>query len=754
MQVSRRGSRTANTLVGALLWSCVLACGDGDPFRVRDGSSGSGGGGEAGSAEQTAGGGGTESGGQAGAAGSVAGGGQENQAGAAGAGLDACELCEQAEERLGYRSCVCRIPDAELWSSVAIRLGSPFELSATKYTVPARKEARLPGVIMDANAFTLHFDFLRQSFPELFADLDTVEYLRLIQDPEQREFFAGSISDFALGGSAVLYGFTIWDDPGDATTTITCDEARRVYAMLDQLIEPVPLAFVPSSSNQRDMLSGCDIESYDPDVGVDYEVYTEGTGYGTLRRYTLSQLAAATNAHEFGWQDILVLDQAPADVEAVISGAVTGTPQGALSHLNVRSAARGTPNCYVDDAYRLLEGWQDRLVRLDCVNGYFSVNPATLDEAQAFWDTLRPAPVTIVLPDPEYGSAVALLELPTDTPDSRRTAVSRFGSKGSNLATLYQRIDSRYQLPGLLVPVRHYLDFVDGHGWSVDLGDGPDQYSFADTLNAWLDDPTFLSDGRVRRQRLAQLRAAMRNTPTDVDFLSAPVEEVFGKEERMLRFRSSSNAEDALDFSGAGLYDSVSGCLADDLDGDDEGPSHCDPDESKERPASEALARVWASLWNAEAFEEREWYGIDHRQAAMAVLVDPRINDELANIVAFSGNPTSATDDRYLINAQLGELDVVSPAPGVYPEQDLLTVTDGTVTNIDRVQGSSELEEGEWVLDDRRLEELGALLWEIVDAYPVDAVAPEGASVLLDTEWKILSDDSLIIKQVRPFLKN
>ena len=137
----------------------------------------------------------------------------------------------------------------------------------------------------------------------------------------------------------------------------------------------------------------------------------------------------------------------------------------------------------------------------------------------------------------------------------------------------------------------------------------------------------------------------------------------------------------------------------------------------------------------------------------MAVLVDPRIDDELANIVAFTGNPTSSTDDRYLVDAQAGDLDVVSSAPGVYPEQELITVTEGTVTAIERMQGSSELPAGEWVLSDPRLEELGALLWEIAGVYPVDGSVPEGATVLLDTEWKILADGSLVIKQVRPFLR-
>ncbi len=35
----------------------------------------------------------------------------------------------------------------------------------------------------------------------------------------------------------------------------------------------------------------------------------------------------------------------------------------------------------------------------------------------------------------------------------------------------------------------------------------------------------------------------------------------------------------------------------------------------------------------------------------------------------------------------------------------------------------------------------------------IDGTVPSGATVLLDTEWKILSDGRLIVKQVRPFLR-
>ncbi len=697
-------------------------------------------------------------------AGGNAGGGSAGKGGTAAGGTvgpgEDCRACEEAEARLGGRACVCRVPDRELWASITVPTGVPFELRATKFTLPARDDARLPALFMDASAFRLHYDFLRESFPDRFGSLETWEYLALIEDPEQREFYAGTITEYALGGQVVLYGFTLWDDPADAATTITCEQARAAYATIDERFELLPLAFVPSTANQRELLPSCDIPTYDADRGLDYEAYTEGVGYGTLRRYTLAEFGEATEEQAFGWQDILVLEEAPTDIEVVISGAVTGTQQGALSHLNVRSAARGTPNCYIENAYDLFAPWEGELVRLECGSGFFAVEPATAEEASAFWATLRPPSLTVPLPDREASAFADLLDVPTGTPEERATALMRYGAKGANLATLYQRInqsgdggiDENIELPGFLVPMRHYLDFFESRAWTVDLGSGPEERTFAETVDAWLDDDVFRSDGGVRRQRLESLRDAMEDAPVDLD-LSSPIRDIFGTDTLMLRFRSSSNAEDALEFSGAGLYDSVSGCLADDLDGDEVGPSRCDATQDDERTVSRALRKVWASLWNAAAYSEREWYGIEQTSVAMGVLVDPRIQNELANIVAFSGNPTSSEDDRYLINAQAGELDVVTSEPGVFPEEELLTLVDGAVTSIERQRGSSELPAGTWVLQDAELEQIGSLLWQIVEFFPVDATVPEGATVLLDTEWKVRSDGSLVVKQVRPFLR-
>jgi hypothetical protein len=42
----------------------------------------------------------------------------------------------------------------------------------------------------------------------------------------------------------------------------------------------------------------------------------------------------------------------------------------------------------------------------------------------------------------------------------------------------------------------------------------------------------------------------------------------------------------------------------------------------------------------------------------------------------------------------------------------------------------------------------------VAAVFPLDDEAPEGGTLMLDTECKILEDGRLIIKQVRPFVRD
>jgi len=644
----------------------------------------------------------------------------------------------------------------DTWQQLALPSSAHDQIAFTKYLSPVRDDARLPALFMNVNIYTLHYDLLAEAFSETFPLLSHGEYNELVLSP-QREFSAGSLVQFSAEGEPT-FGFTVVDDPADEDATVSYEQVLRTWQELSAGLPLGELAFLPKTSNQAAVAPtwGAPFPIAGADNSIEYEVYTRAVGYGTVRLYDLDELATATQEVAFGFEDILILDEAPADIEQVISGAVTGTRQGELSHLNVRSAARGTPNCFIPQPHETLAQWEGQLVRMECGETALTITKTTLAEAEAFWQQLQPDPLQIPSADLAWTEMEGLLEVPTADAMNRASALSRYGSKGVNLATLYQRTDATIQLQGFLVPFHYYDAFMTNGLWNVDLGGGEGSHSFAETLASWLSDPAFTGDGLVRRQRLSALREAIRASSVDpslIDALDARIRSVFGGDLQMVRFRSSSNAEDALEFSGAGIYDSTSACLADERDADSEGPSLCDADQDSERSLQRALLKVWASLWNIEAFEERRWYGIDHSAAAMGVLVNTRSKNELANFVAFTANPTSTEDDRMLVNAQIGELDVVSAGPGIIPEKTLLTVDAGAVTEITRVSPSSVVLPGVQVLSDNQLDTLGGHLWTIRQDLPLDAQPPTGRDLLLDTEWKVLEDGRMIIKQVRPFLR-
>lgn len=679
--------------------------------------------------------------------------------GCAGPGGSAPGPCDDVNDALGITVCLHAIPDNPTWNVVAGSAETDDVVRLASYMTPATPEAPLPTLFVNQNIFPLHYDMLTQAFPDLYAGLTWEEYGTMVTDGENRTYYAGDISERNDADGSTWYSFIVWEQPADETTTPTLEQVTQTWVALTERFQIANLVFVPYTETQEASAATwtqAPFEIRNVDSDVSYEPYTEATGYGTVRLYTLDELETATEAGEYGYQDVLVLDEAPLDLERVVAGVVTGTRQGALSHVNVRAAARGTPNCFIADPFTVLADWEGQLVRFTCGADDYSISTATQDDAQAWWDAIRPDPVVIPTPDLTWDQLSPLLELPTNTVDQRALNLSRYGSKGSNLATLYQRIPAEYQLDGFLLPFSYYDTFMRGHAWTVDLGEGEVQATFQDTLDAWLADTDFRSDAGVRHEKLDAFRAAIMASEVDADVIDKMVDEariVQGDDTVMLRLRSSSNAEDALEFSGAGLYTSESGCVADEVDDDEDGPSLCDPDKDDERTVTAALTTVWASLWTMQAFDERDWYGIDHAMTAMGVLVYTRVDDEQANAVAFTGNP-AALDDRYLVEAQVGEYDVVSAPAGVYPETTLVTVTEGGVTRILRVDTSSECESGEWVLDDAQVTELSELLSDIADTFPLDVEAPDGQTILLDTEWKVKEDGQLIIKQVRPFLRN
>lgn len=227
----------------------------------------------------------------------------------------------------------------------------------------------------------------------------------------------------------------------------------------------------------------------------------------------------------------------------------------------------------------------------------------------------------------------------------------------------------------------------------------------------------------------------------------------------MLRFRSSTNMEDSMDFVGAGLYDSYSGCLADDLDLDDRGPCNCDPNRGAERGVFEAMRHALASFYNDNAFLERLRHDVNEAEVGMALVVHHSFPDEieLANGVATIEKKSADEESLITLVTQQGAVSVTNPEDGSIPEEVVAEALPSgyiTLTPAGLKRQSSLVPVGRTVMgwpNDYR--DLMNLLMTVANSF---GEVTGKSAYMLDLEYKkvapggrVLPAGGLVIKQVR-----
>ncbi|MBN2272102.1 MAG: hypothetical protein JXN61_15920, partial [Sedimentisphaerales bacterium] len=221
--------------------------------------------------------------------------------------------------------------------------------------------------------------------------------------------------------------------------------------------------------------------------------------------------------------------------------------------------------------------------------------------------------------------------------------------------------------------------------------------------------------------------------------------------DRNIRFRSSTNVEDSNQFSGAGLYDSYSGCLADDLDGDARGPCICDPTETKERGVFRAIRKVFASFYNDNAFLERLRYDVNEAEVGMGLLAHHSFPDEieLANGVATVEKGQSGSTWVIELVTQAGAVPVANPEDdGSIAEEVGIVYESASSIEAELVRASNLVVLGDTVMEWRGdYEELSRLL--VLAAEEFERVTGKTGFVL-DFEYKkVAPGGNLVVKQIR-----
>jgi hypothetical protein len=671
------------------------------------------------------------------------------------------QLGVQRQSLEDFTGQICTGRDFHAWS---LETGAGTLVDrALKYTLSAKDDVELLDTLFhNIQRFQLHQEFLQAVFPDRFPSLTSEEYNRLTGRRATRDYFVGVISRLRRS-DGLAYGFTVLVDGSDPAEELEQGEVLSVFEKLRESFTLEPLGYFPQTASAKETASTWSDASFpiyveDGPPTLPYQAYTRAVGYGRVRILEPEEFAAANESGQISFQTVLVLREAPRDIEGVVGGVITAQPQGELSHVAIRTARRRTPNAFVANAVETFAPFNGKLVRLEVTASGYTVEEVNDEEAEAFWAQNRPQLSQLPQLDEEFSELSSLAEIAQMDLDAAQEI--RFGGKATNLARLGHILEGsefdEYREVGFGIPVHYYLEFLRTNTIPSTL-DAAREVTYEEYLFELFAQANFKTDSAVRFTALHSFRVFARDkgvvSEPLVERILQRIGEVFPSTRTPLRCRSSSNVEDALEFNGAGLYESTGVCADDDLDGDEDGPSLCDPSKTNERTVRRALLKVWTSIYTFRAFEERSFYGIPEEQVGMGILISRAFPDELANGVCFTGNFANPLDRRYVVTAQLGEESVVSPDPGVLPEKDLLEVRDGEVVEIIRPrQGSTLVEPGTWVLADEHLSEMGRFLAFVDENFPLDLGDHSRDEVLLDLEFKLEPDNTLAFKQVRPFL--
>lgn len=596
-----------------------------------------------------------------------------------------------------------------------------------------------------------HYDFARLRVPA-FAGMSRVDFDAVTLHTNGQVAVLGAVLlPPATAGNEFGIQFVGQDE-------LPAAAVARWYRLVKACVQAPPGArawYVPTFEQaglaQREQAfftrEGIDVTAADRWVAAD-ACYSRGWAVGRLVVLKAVEITAAYADGRLKPTDILVLDGVPAEVPYV-SGILSLTPATPNSHVAILARSFGVPFGFPASAglRSNLVAWAGREVAVR-VTGYgCEVKPLALegpldDALRAQWQSLKQPPSLALIPRARlgaYSTNVTLLK-PAD--------VKYVGGKAANYGLL-RRVLPTNSPPAIALTFDLWDDFL-----AQNLPDGGSlREAIARHLGAFTYPPDI---GQVRSQlSLVRdlIRRTARFTPGQQQAILSLLQDSGLPWMRQLRFRSSTNVEDTEQFTGAGLYDSYSGCLPDDLDADGVGPSACDATESDERGVFRAIQRVYASFYNENAFLERLRHRVNEDQVGMAILVAESFpdEDELANGVTTLNWDASFSfiSANFDMVTQPGAESVTNPDPAARPElvQGFNSGGPGQTIYLGLRQSAALLPLGATVLAwEREYQSFGTLFLRLASGYQ----AMSGLrKFTLDFEFKKSVSRGLQVKQVR-----
>jgi rifampicin phosphotransferase len=461
---------------------------------------------------------------------------------------------------------------------------------------------------VNSRLYQFHKDFVNATYLSLERGRAFYDNNYLKRD---RRFILGTI---AYQTTADKFTFEFWE--GDQITSTLLRET--IDALQPSFF--APLFFKPNSLAQEQTAD--ELNKTDTHVPM-----LPGTEFSLNQRYQPLNLGAAigqlrivdrvTADTVIDRNQIVIFKEVPIHLTP-LSGVITTEPASPLSHVNMLARSWAIPNATIKDADKLFEALVGKYVRLEVRENDYSLSPADsreVDQRNRQW--VKRGDLVTPPADLNYDRL-------TDLKLQRSRDAVRFGAKSANLGEIIHARVPQLAVPaGFTIPFHYYQAFVRRN-------------HLEERIAAAVEDDRFVHDPRYRKQRLEEVRRWIVEGQHDESFRKEVLEKTHREYSGLGLFaRSSTNAEDLPTFSGAGLYTTVPNVRTDDQ-------------------LMEAIKTVWASVWNYEAYEARESFGMNHFGVYPAVLIQKGVAADSAG-VAITTDPFNPADrGAVFVNAKRG----------------------------------------------------------------------------------------------------
>ncbi|HJU92170.1 MAG TPA: PEP/pyruvate-binding domain-containing protein [Pyrinomonadaceae bacterium] len=486
--------------------------------------------------------------------------------------------------------------------SITFDANTPYALPHVMFVIDRKDNNKI--YYVNKKRYSFHKDFVNGTYLSLERGREFFEnnYIK-----PNRRFILGTL---AYQVPVKRWTFEFWE--GDL---IPADQIQLTYETINKTFF-APVAFKPNSLRQDEAtksLAGMQ-RVLQSDIAKEQEYQALNVAKGLGRIHIIPKL---DDHVEIGSNEIVVLEEVPVNLPPV-AGIITSQPSTPLSHINLLAKGWGIPNAYIKNAKELLKQYDGWWVSFETLREKYTIKRADMNQLREYQ---RRQAERLDVMKPRFNlSETRLLSLA----QQRSRSSLAFGGKSANLGeVLNARLPGIIVPNGFTIPFHYYDEFVKRN-------------KLDDVIFGLLNDQKFVHDPAYRRDKLVQLRQTIEAAEFDPKLRQLVLQKVAGEYEgKGLFVRSSSNSEDLPNFSGAGLYTTV-------------------PNVRGDQQLIDAIRKVWASLWNFEAYEARERAGVDHSKIFMAVLLQEGINSESSGVMISTDPFDSDNKGAIYISAKRG----------------------------------------------------------------------------------------------------